>query len=146
MARYRTTIDTPVAPEAAFEALADFTSAAEWDPGVRSARRVDKGQVDVGSAFDVDVDIAGQAVTFRYEVVELDRPERVVLLAVKGPFRSRDVVTVEPGGRGSLLTYDAELELRGPLRLADPLLALGFDRIGDKAASGLAEHLDGTVV
>jgi len=37
----------------------------------------------------------------------------------------------------------AELTLNGPLGLADPLLALVFDRIGDKAAAGMVDALDG---
>ena len=32
---------------------------------------------------------------------------------------------------GSDVTYDATLELRGPLALLDPLLGLVFNRIGD---------------
>ena len=34
MARYRTTIQTKKSPEEAFEYLADFANAREWDPGV----------------------------------------------------------------------------------------------------------------
>ncbi len=34
MARYSTTVESNKAPEAAFEYLADFANAREWDPGV----------------------------------------------------------------------------------------------------------------
>ena len=42
-----------------------------------------------------------------------------------------------------MVTYDAELTLNGPLGLADPLLGIGFKRIGDRAAEGLIIALDG---
>jgi hypothetical protein len=41
--------------------------------------------------------------------------------------------------------YDADLRLKGPLRLADPLLRVAFSRIGDRARDGLRRALDGTV-
>ncbi|MBV8942950.1 MAG: hypothetical protein JO240_14570, partial [Solirubrobacterales bacterium] len=37
--------------------------------------------------------------------------------------------------------YDAELRLKGLLRLADQLLALAFNRVGDRALAGLREVL-----
>ena len=42
-----------------------------------------------------------------------------------------------------MVTYDAELTLNGLLRIFDPVLGLGFKRIGDKAATGLIRALDG---
>jgi hypothetical protein len=44
-------------------------------------------------------------------------------------------------GRGTRVTYDADLSLKGPLRLADPLLALAFRRVGDRARDGLRARL-----
>jgi dehydrogenase/reductase SDR family protein 12 len=146
MAHYRTSVTTPLDPEAAFGSVADFTTVADWDPGVSRSTRVDSGGLGVGSAFDVDVALGGRNVTFRYEVTEWSAPERCVLRAERGPMVSLDTISVEalPGG-GSVVTYDAVLELRGPLRLFDLLLAVGFRRVGDRAAAGLEAHLVGAV-
>ena len=38
MARYQATLTSPDSREAVFDYLADFRSAAEWDPGVKAAR------------------------------------------------------------------------------------------------------------
>ena len=43
MAHFVTTIGSPGSPEEVFEYLADFSSAAEWDPGVARAERLDEG-------------------------------------------------------------------------------------------------------
>ena len=40
-------------------------------------------------------------------------------------------------------TYTADLHLKGVLGLADPLLSLVFNRLGDRAAAGLRRQLDG---
>ncbi len=143
MARYTTSVDSPLTPEAAFAAVADFSTVADWDPGVTAAQRVDAGDLRVGSAFDVDVAMGPGSLRFRYEIVELDAPRLVVLKAVRWPFESVDTITVEPTPTGSRLTYDAVLRLSGPLGLADPLLGLGFRAVGDRAAAGLRRHLDG---
>ena len=44
---------------------------------------------------------------------------------------------------GSIVTYDTVLKLKGPLGLADPLLARSFKKIGDRAAAGLETALAG---
>lgn len=45
-----------------------------------------------------------------------------------------------PSG-GATVTYDADLVLKGPLKVGDPALKVGFDRMGDKAADGLGAKL-----
>jgi hypothetical protein len=50
-------------------------------------------------------------------------------------------VTLDSTATGTRLTYDADLALKGPLRIADPVLALAFNRVGDRALAGLRRAL-----
>ena len=50
-------------------------------------------------------------------------------------------MTFEDFGGGTLISYEAKLTLRGPFTLADPLLALAFRRIGERALAGLRSTL-----
>lgn len=142
MARYVTTVRTSMAPEASFAYMADLRNFAEWDPGVKRVVQVegDGG----GSASEFDVTVTGT--TLRYRTI-LHRPsEELVVVARSRTLTSTDKVTVRPDGEGSLVTYDALLELNGPLRLLDPVLRLAFGRIGGRAAAGLRTALGGVGV
>ena len=88
--------------------------------------------------FRLDVRVGPRATPLDYRVVAYERPHRVVLLGESATIRSEDTVTVvsRPGG-GSILTYDAELTLLGPLAALNPLLPLAFRRIGDRGLGGL---------
>jgi len=147
MPRYRSQVRSPWTARRAFEYLCDLEHFAEWDPGVTHATRVAGTGPGVGAAFDVTVSAVRGDLTLRYETVEIDPPERVEVRAETATLRSVDVITVEedPGG-GCLVTYDADLSLKGMLRFGDPLLGLAFRRIGDRAAAGLRAALDGTEV
>jgi hypothetical protein len=56
---------------------------------------------------------------------------------------SLDRITVSPLGDGAQVTYDADLSLKGALKVADPLLAVLFRRVGDRALAGLRRTLAG---
>lgn len=149
MARYVTSIATPLSPEEAFAYLADVTRFAEWDPGVTRAVRV-AGDGGVGTAYDLTVKAGGTSV-MRYEVTAYEPPRRLLLVARTALLRSVDEVRVEPSGSGgsgggAIVTYDATLTLNGPLGLFDPLLGIAFDRIGDRGAAGLRRALKGGTV
>lgn len=138
MARYCRNIQVEADPPTAFGYLARFSNAAAWDPGVSRAHMVTPEPVARGTVFDVEVRALGRDLLLRYEVVEHDAPHRVTLRATRGPLVSEDAITVEPAeGGGSVITYDADLRLTGWLRGFDPLLALAFRRIGDRALDGL---------
>lgn len=144
MADYTTTVDTPLDPADAFAYLADFSNVAEWDPGVREASRAEAGPVAEGSRFDVTMSIFGRASTLTYRVMRYTEPELVELQASNALLESHDVITVEPWGSGSRVTYHARVLLRGPLAVLDPLLRLAFKPVGDRAAAGLRDALKGT--
>ena len=143
MARYVTTIDSPRAPEDLFAYLSDFSSAKDWDPGVVDASRDGTGQVAVGTEFRLVAAFMGRKVPLTYVVTALEAPRTVTFRGENASVVSLDTISFEPHGEGTRVTYDADLRLKGPGRLADPLLKLVFTRIGDKAAAGLRETLQG---
>ena len=141
MARYEATVETTLDAEAAFDYMAAFDHTREWDPGVRAAERVTGGAIGVGTRFSLDFAIGRRTTKLVYEITEYDRPAAVTLVADNGWLRSHDRIAVTATPAGSAITYDATLLLKGPLRLADPLLAIGFKRSADKALAGLRRVL-----
>jgi carbon monoxide dehydrogenase subunit G len=142
MARYLTTIDTRCSPQDVFTYMADVRNFAGWDPGVRRAALVQGESPGLGTAYNVEVRAGPGTITLRYEIVEWDPPRRLVLRAKTGTLRSIDEIRVDPSDIGARVTYDADLTLRGVARLANPLLAFAFRRIGDRAARGLRSALE----
>jgi len=134
------TVTTTWSPEAAFAYMADFSHSEEWDPGVVEAARVDAGEVGVGSAFDLTVRIGPRRMPMRYEITDY-APGRVTFTARTSSLESVDTVTVARRGDATEVTYDARLNFRGILRVADPLLALGFRGVADRAVDGLVRRL-----
>ena len=70
MAHVVKTVTTAWSPGRAFAYMADFSHAAEWDPGVAEATRVDGGDVGQGSVFDLTVLVGGRRLPMRYEVTD----------------------------------------------------------------------------
>ena len=144
MSRFRGTVISQRSVEDTFDYLAEFSNAAEWDPGVAHAERLDVGPVGLGSGFRLGVRVGPRVTPLDYRVVAFERPHRVVLLGESDTIRSEDTVTVVPRpGGGSILTYDADLRLLGSLSLFNPLLPLPFRRIGDRGLEGLRRVLSG---
>lgn len=143
MARYVTRVRTPMSAEKAFEYMADLRRFAEWDPGVRRAVQVEGDGGGPGAVFDVTVATLGPDLTLRYETTEYHAPRSFRVVATSLLFTSDDRIRVEPDGDGSVVTYDAELRLNGPLALFDLGLRLAFRSIGDRAAAGLRRALGG---
>jgi carbon monoxide dehydrogenase subunit G len=146
VARFVATVAIPRQPAEAFDYLADLRNFAEWDPGVVSSTRIAGAGFGVGTEYDVTVRTAGSDTTLRYRVTDFDPPASMRIVGSTRFLASIDEIRVEPTGEGARVTYDAELKLRGPLRIFDRLLQPAFDRIGAKAAAGLGTALDGQLL
>jgi hypothetical protein len=145
MAHYRASLDVSLSCDEAFDYLSDFSTTQEWDPGVVRAVRLDEGDVRVGSEFALTARFLGRTAPLTYEVIEYHRPLAVTFRGENATVVSRDRITFESAEGGTRIVYDADLSLKGPLRVADPLLRLAFKPVGDRALAGLRERLSGRV-
>jgi uncharacterized protein YndB with AHSA1/START domain len=144
MARYSATVISKLPAEAVYDYLADFRSAAEWDPSVSQATLVSADDpIRVGARFRVTTKTRLSEVVLEYETIELARPHAIVLRGENESMISLDTISIvdRPQG-GSAVTYTADIELKGVRRIADPLLALAFRRLGDRARDGLETKLN----
>ena len=142
MARYHATLETHQNPEEVFAYLSDFSTSEEWDPGVVEAERLGDGPVREGTQFRLVADFMGRKSPLTYRVLEYDPPRAVTFLGENRTVTSRDRIVFEPIRHGTRVTYDAHLELRGALRIIDPLLGPAFKRTGDRALDGLRGVLE----
>ena len=146
MAGYSATVPSTRPPDEVFAYLADFRSVADWDPSISESVHVnDDDPIKVGAIFRVTTKTTLKNVVLEYTTIELDRPRRIVLRGENDSMVSVDTVTIrDAGDGGSEVTYSAEIELKGARKLLDPLLELGFKRLGDKARDGLRAELNPT--
>jgi hypothetical protein len=144
MASYHATVSSTRPPDEVFAYLADFRSVAEWDPSVRSAVHVNGDDpISVGAIFRVTTKTTLSEVALDYTTIELERPDRIVLRGENNSMVSLDTIVIRGDGHGgAAVTYDAKIDLKGMRKLADPLLQLGFKRLGDKARDGLRGKLN----
>lgn len=142
MPRYKATVDTAWSRETAFAYLADFANIADWDPGVARAERLTAEPLAAGARFEVTTSYMGRESTLVYETIEIEAPRRVLLRAETGTFVSLDELSfdIRPGG-GTLVTYDADLGMKGLAKIAELPMRLAFRRIGDAARDGLRTRL-----
>ena len=141
MARYHATVQSHHPAAETFAYLATFSNAAEWDPGVLTGEQLDPGPVRPGTRFRLVVPFLGLRMPLTYHVTSYQPGHEVVLAAASGLLRATDKITVTDGAGGAAVSYEAEVRLRGLLRLLDPLLQPGFRAVADRAAAGLARAL-----
>lgn len=135
MPHYTAVIPSVWSIDDAFAYMSDFSNARFWDPSVREARQLhDHG-------YELTVRFAGRDKILRYRTTEIDGPNRVVFTSQSRTLLSRDTVTFEASPNGCSVTYRAELQLKGLSALANPLLAMIFRPVGDRARDSLLEIL-----
>jgi len=141
MAHYKASVDTSRPPDQMFAYLSDFSSTQEWDPGVIEAERLGDAPVRNGTEFRLLASFLGRKIPLTYRIVEYDPPSAVTFRGESSTVVSLDRITFEPSERGTRITYDAYLALKGPFKLASPLLGIAFKRVGARALAGLRKTL-----
>lgn len=126
--------------------MADAANFERWDPGVLRSTQVEGVGVGLGAGFDVQVRSPGGSTTLRYRTTRFDPPDFMQLEAVSRLLTSVDRIEIATDLEGSLITYDADLQLNGVLRIWGPALGVVFNRIGNRAAAGLARAVEAELV
>jgi hypothetical protein len=137
--RETTTTQTPL--EDAFAYTADFANIEDWDPGVAASAQVGNEPIGVGTAFDVLVAYGSRRIPMVYTITEYDRPHRVVLVGEGSTLTAVDTIEFGANGKGTEITYTADLTFKGIARFFTPFISSKLDEVGRKAVAGLKKAL-----
>lgn len=135
------TFTTTASPEVAFAYLADFTNSEEWDPGTWSCDRT-SGDGGVGTTYRNISSFLGREVELTYTTAELAPPTRVHLRGTNEQFEGHDLFEISPSGKGSEVTYRADMSFSGIARLATPVVAAYLPLLARKTVDQLRVSLD----
>lgn len=128
-------------PRVIVDYLKDFAHAEQWDPGTRSCERVDRGPVAEGAYWHNVSKILGRTAELTYKLEELtDR--KLVFVGENKSSTSVDTITVDAAGAGSVVTFEAELEMHGAARLLNPVMKLAFEKLAGETEKQMTSVLN----
>ena len=125
--------------EAVFDYVADMRNEREWNPGAVRIDRLDEGEIRAGSTFDADYKGAGK---LEIEVLEYQRPHRLRYLSTGRMMRLTSTIECAAASAGTRVRMQMEVEPRGPLRLAAPLMKQMLQRQFSASAERLRDRLN----
>ncbi len=115
-------------PHAVLHYLRDFGNAEQWDPGTQHCERIDDGPVAEGSSWRNVSKIFGVTTELTYTLTELS-DRKLVFVGENKSAVSVDTITVDAAGSGSVVSYVAELDMRGAATLLTPVMKLVFEKL-----------------
>lgn len=132
-------VDRPA--EQVFAYAGDLRNLADWDPAVVASTATTAGPYGVGTELVFATGLAGGRTRLRYRVTAYDPPRLVRMEGGGRRWSSVDTLTVTPAAGGAEVAYEADVVLRGPLRLAAPIVAVLLAAGGARALAGLRKAL-----
>lgn len=141
MANHESTFEVAATPDVVAAYLADLTNRPAWDPTVVAVTPHDAADPGTSGA-RVVVGFYGRRLELDY-VVERHDADCVVLQGAGKKLGRRDTFRIEPHDGGSRVTYRAELELKGMLRMLDRGLQVSIDSMVPRAVKGIEAALTG---
>jgi len=110
-------------PDEVFDYVTNPAHLSSWQTSNRSIEALTDGPVGAGSRFRERIKPAiGKEFEQVTEYAEFDRPNRVRVHVVEGPYRVDGSWTFQTDGAGTRVEFVAEGELTGPAKLLEPIL------------------------
>ena len=136
------TVTTHHSIDQVFAYLADFRTAAEWDPATERMER-ESGDGGVGTVYAGTGTFNGKPMEMRLVVTKLVPNARLELRGENKGVVFEDTIACQsvPDG-GTNVTYSSHVSGNGLVRLVIPFLRTSFTRLFDEGAAGLKRALD----
>jgi carbon monoxide dehydrogenase subunit G len=129
-------------PARVIDYLKDFGNAEEWDPGTQSCTRTDEGPIQEGATWHNVSKIVGVTAELTYTLDTLSN-RTLVFVGRNDSSTSTDTITVDASGAGSVITYRADLEMKGAAKLFSPAMKLVFEKLANDTEKQLTSVLNG---
>jgi carbon monoxide dehydrogenase subunit G len=117
-------------PSQVVEYLKDFANTEEWDPGTQTCTSTSSGPVGEGSTWHNVSKIFGVTAELTYTLEKLTA-SRLVFVGDNKSSTSRDTITVDAAGSGSVLTYRADLTMKGAAKVLNPVMKIVFEKLAN---------------
>ncbi|MBY5161040.1 SRPBCC family protein [Salsipaludibacter albus] len=129
-------VDVAVAPQRAWDVVADFARNPEWQAGMRSCTWLTPPPVRPGSRYQQEARFLGRPITTMFEVVALDEPGddghgSITISSIASTFPLEITRTVAPTPRGCRIGADVAGHPDGWTAWLGPLLARMVQRSVD---------------
>ena len=137
-----------VSKQKTYAALLDLESAKHWMQGFVGIERLDEGPLKVGSQWMETRKMFGQEASEHFEVVELNEPNKIVLLCdgSKGTTGKGEYVytyNIASTGDSTEVTLDGEIRgLTGLTKLFGKMMAGTFKKACAKDLDALKDYLE----
>ena len=142
MIRLHETIEVDRSAIDCYRYLQDFSTIEQWDPGVYRARKLDAGTPEVGSRFEVILQMPLGRRPMQYTIEALEPERAITLRGEAGDFSATDRIEFQPlGEQRCRISYRADLTLQRLPGPADKLIRPWLQRVGRHAVQGLATAL-----
>ncbi len=115
-------------PEAVFDFVADERNEPRFNSKMATSSLESSEPIGEGSRFRATFRSVGRLVPMTVEFTRYDRPHRLGSRSHTRTMLTEGELTFEPDGSGTRLRWSWDVQVRGPLRLADALVA----RLGDR--------------
>ena len=110
-------------PEDVYAYLDDLAHHPDWQTDLTENRVLTDGPTRVGTEVEATRKVGGRAAKIKWRITEHEPPNRTVFETYEGQLmKPRGVVTVEPDGGGSKVTFTMEPRFEGLGRLLGPLV------------------------
>jgi len=130
-------IKAPV--EIVFGTVIDGGNFANWNPTIRSSRRLDAGELGNGARFEWDLRGFGKVVQ---ELQEFDRNRQVRIVPRMSRLEGGHRFRLTSQGDGTRVEHELEMTPKGVFRLLTPVMGMiGRKNLGD-TAHALQVHLE----
>jgi carbon monoxide dehydrogenase subunit G len=136
------TFSVAVPPDRVIDYLKDFSNAEEWDPGTESCTREGAGPIEVGTTWHNVSKIVGVKAELTYTLNTLNN-RTLVFVGENDSSTSIDTITVDASGAGSVITYKADLEMKGAAKLLSPAMKIVFEKIAGDTEKQMTSVLNG---
>lgn len=122
--------------------MADLRNFSQWDRNIIKVEQINGDGPGLNTIFDITVrGLGGRPSTLRYQTVEFDSPNNILVKGRNTVFTSVDRITITPSATGCDVTYDAILTanwIAAPMNL---VLGAVFNKVGQAATKGLRKVL-----
>ena len=141
--RYRNSVVIRNSVPEVFALLTDIDRFPQWIAELETAEKTSEGPLGVGATWAGVASFMGRRLESDHEITSFEPERKFGYRTTTSPVPGRLEYTLEPVPEGTRITIVAEVEPRGALRLARPVLARAGRRMYEHSLEALKAILEG---